>query len=204
MNIYASSQLQTASNPTSPSPLRRGLFFTALALVALTLLPAARAQRLASESDAFAQCSSETLKGTYMSSSTGTLNGLPITQVNRLVSDGNGSISGSGTVVVNGVVSFPVITATYTVNSDCTGTLTSVPAGLSQNFVIKDNGTQVFLHRDGPSSRKCHDRWRSGKNIKEVRAIASPEPHRFRGLRWPWMLAGIGSEAGFNRGPLPR
>lgn len=53
--------------------------------------------------------------------------------------------TGSGTVVVNGVVSTVAITATYTVNSDCTGTLTSVPAGLSQNFVVKEDGSQVFF-----------------------------------------------------------
>ena len=28
---------------------------------------------------------------------------------------------------------------------DCNGTLTSVPAGLSQNFVIRENGSQVFF-----------------------------------------------------------
>ena len=59
--------------------------------------------------------------------------------------DGNGNVTGSGTSSLNGVISFPVITATYTLNSDCTGTLTSVPAGLSQNFVLKDNGSQVFF-----------------------------------------------------------
>lgn len=76
----------------------------------------------------------------------GDLNGLPMTQVNRIVSDGLGGITGNGTVVVNGVPTIiPLITATYTVNSDCTGTLASVPAGLSQNFVIKENGCQVFF-----------------------------------------------------------
>ena len=50
------------------------------------------------------------------------------------------------TVVVNGVPTIiPLITATYTVDADCNGTLTSVPAGLSQNFVIKQNGSQVFF-----------------------------------------------------------
>jgi hypothetical protein len=54
--------------------------------------------------------------------------------------------TGSGTVVVDGVVTtIPLITATYTVNSDCTGTLTSVPAGLTQNFVVKEDGSQVFF-----------------------------------------------------------
>ena len=120
------------------SPLRRGFVFIALALVALALsLPA--------WADPPDQCSASTLKGAYMSEQSGTLNGLPLVQVNRIVADGQGGFTGSGTVVVNGVVSTVAITATYTVNSDCTGTLTSVPAGLSQNFVVKDDGSQVFF-----------------------------------------------------------
>ena|SRR5437773_3258980 len=111
---------------------------TALALAALVLSPAA----WANPPD---QCSQATLNGAYMSNQSGTLNGLPLVQVNRIVSDGIGGITGSGTAVVNGVVSTVAITATYTINSDCTGTLTSVPAGLSQNFVIKDDGSQVFF-----------------------------------------------------------
>ena len=111
---------------------------TALALAALALSPAA----WANPPD---QCSQATLNGAYMSNQSGTLNGLPLVQVNRIVSDGIRGITGSGTAVVNGVVSTVAITATYTINSDCTGTLTSVPAGLSQNFVIKDDGSQVFF-----------------------------------------------------------
>ncbi len=134
MNIHTSNQLTTT--PTSQSLLRRAFVLIAVALAALALSPAAQAQ----------QCSPNTLSGTYMSlTQSGTLNDVPIAQVNRLVADGMGGISGSGTVVVNGVASSVDIAATYTVNSDCTGTLTSVPAGLSQNFVIRQNGTQVFF-----------------------------------------------------------
>jgi len=123
--------------------LRRGLVLTTLALATLALLPAARAQ--SNDTELPSQCGPGTLKGTYMSSQSGTLNALPYAQVNRIVSDGVGGVTGSGTAVANGVVSFPVITATYTVNTDCSGTLTSVPAGLSQNFVIKENGNNVFF-----------------------------------------------------------
>ena len=115
------------------------IILTALALAALALSPAA----WANPPDG---CSQATLNGAYMSSQTGTLNGLPLAQVNRIVADGQGVFTGSGTVVVDGVVTvIPLITATYTVNPDCTGTLTSVPAGLSQNFVVKDDGSQVFF-----------------------------------------------------------
>jgi len=126
-------------NPITTSPLRRGLVLIALALAAIALSPAV----LADPPD---QCSSATLSGPYMSNQAGFLNGLPIVQVNHLVADGMGGATGSGTVVVNGVVtSIPLITATYSINADCTGTLASVPPGLSQNFVIKADGSQVFL-----------------------------------------------------------
>ena len=127
-------------NLTSRLLLRHG--FLLIAFAALALAPAAWAQDTAE----WQQCSQDTLSGTYMSSQSGTLNGLPLVQVNRIVSDGMGGVTGSGTVVVNGVPTIiPLITATYTVNSDCTGTLPSVPAGLSQSFVIKRNGSGVFF-----------------------------------------------------------
>jgi len=87
-------------------------------------------------------CSSATLSGTYASNQTGTLNGLPVAQVNRVVSDGNGNITGSGTLVVNGGVSYPTFTATYTVNADCTGTFTA-SSGVQQNLVITLDGSEV-------------------------------------------------------------
>ena len=143
MNTYISNELTTATNPTNRSPLRRGLFLTGLALAFLALLPVAGAQ--SNDADVPQQCGPGTLKGTYMSEQTGTLNSLPFTQVNRIVADGVGGITGTGTAVANGVVTNPIITATYTVDADCNGTLTSVPAGLSQNFVVKENGCQVFF-----------------------------------------------------------
>lgn len=126
------------TNPITTSPLRRGLVLIALALAAVALSPTAWAEPR--------QCSQDTLSGAYMSNQAGFLNGLPIAQVNHLVADGMGGATGSGTVVVNGVPTvIPLITATYSINADCTGTLASVPPGLSQNFVIKNDGSQVFL-----------------------------------------------------------
>ena len=139
MKIHRSSQLTNAANPTGQSSRSCGMrafVFAVLALVALALPPAIRAQ---------GPCSPATLFGPYMSEQTGTLNSLPFTQVNHLIADGVGGITGTGTSVVNGVVSNLAITASYTINSDCSGTLSSVPAGLSQNFVIKGDGSQVFF-----------------------------------------------------------
>jgi hypothetical protein len=147
MNIHTL-KLTTALHQTGRSFRncgRRALFLAALALTALALAPSASAQSSLMEPDAPHQCSPATLNGAYMGRSSGTLIGLPFTNLNEIVFDGNGSASGSGTAVLNGVVSFPVITATYTVNSDCTGTLDSVPPGLSQNFIVKKDGSQVFF-----------------------------------------------------------
>ncbi len=144
MNTYTSNQLTSGINSASRSPLRHGFILIALALTALALSPAAWAQ--SSDDPATHVCSMGTLNGVYMSEQRGDLNGLPMTQVNRIVSDGVGNITGNGTLVVNGVPTIiPLITATYTVDADCNGTLTSVPAGLSQNFVITQNGSQVFF-----------------------------------------------------------
>ena len=121
MNIHPSNQLITAINPTSRSPFGRGFVLTALALASLAFSPTAWTQSSAMESDSKDQCSQESLKGPYMSEQSGTLNGLPYTQVNRVFADGNGSLTGSGTAVANGVVSFPIINGNYTINSDCTG-----------------------------------------------------------------------------------
>ena len=141
MNIHTTTQLTTNVTPGSRSPFPRRFL---LALASLALLPAAWAQSNDAEAGP-KPCGPATLQGTYMSTQSGNLNGSPLVQVNRIVSDGVGNITGTGTAVVNGVVTNPVITATYTVDSDCNGTLNSVPAGLSQNFVVKENGCQVFF-----------------------------------------------------------
>ena len=126
------------TNPITTSPLRRGLVLIALALAAVALSPAA----LADPPD---QCSSATLSGAYMSNQAGFLNGLPIAQVNRLVADGMGGATGSGTVVVNGVPTvIPLITATYSINADCTGHWPRCRRAYPRTC-HKHNGSQVFL-----------------------------------------------------------
>jgi len=141
---------------TSRSPFGRGFVLTALALASFALSPTAWAQSSAMGPNAQDQCSSATLNGAYMGRSSGTLLGLPYSTLNRIEFDGNGAAAGSGTTVFDGVVSFPVITATYTVNSDCTGQINSVPPGLSQNFTVKSDGSQVFFitiaHPAGPAT----------------------------------------------------
>jgi hypothetical protein len=126
-------------------------------------------------SDSPSQCGQGTPEGTYMSSQSGTLNGLPLVQVNRIVCDGMGGITGNGTVVVNGVPTIiPLITATYTVDADCKGTLTSVPAGLISELRHQGEWEPSLLHRDGSLGRGCHDLWRSGEIIEEITGTGPP------------------------------
>lgn len=69
-------------------------------------------------------CSVADLHGTFGLSSTGSFAGMPFTRVGRETLDGKGYTSGSATNSVNGVVSPSTFIGTYTVNADCTGTLT--------------------------------------------------------------------------------
>ena len=73
----------------------------------------------------------------------------PIQYVAQLILDGHGKVSGAGTFVVNGVVlNAPIITGTYTTNSNCTGTMKITPSGFSTlnfNFVAASVGKRVGL-----------------------------------------------------------
>jgi hypothetical protein len=101
------------------------------------------------------QCGLKTLKGAYGSRQSGTLNGLPFDQVNRISSDGEGNITGAGTVVLDGSVVPVTFTATYTLDPDCRGVLSSA-TGIVQNFVIKEDGSEVMFiviaHPAGPAN----------------------------------------------------
>ena len=89
-------------------------------------------------------CSNATLSGQYSAVLTGTVNGLPFAALDIVISDGSGNISGSGTVVVNGVVMPTSFTATYTVNSDCTGSFVS-NTGTTENITISRDGSEVQI-----------------------------------------------------------
>jgi hypothetical protein len=109
------------------------------ALAGAAWLPAGPASADAGPS---VHCTLSTINGAYGSRQTGTLNGQPVAQLNRVVADGHGHFTGSGTTVVNGVVTSSVFTATYTVNNDCTGTFTS-SSGVMQNLVTTHEGDFV-------------------------------------------------------------
>jgi hypothetical protein len=89
-------------------------------------------------------CSNATLKGTYSATITGTLGGSPFAELDLVTSTGKGTFSGTGTVSNDGVISTESFTATYTVNSDCSGSAV-LSTGVTQNFNIKSDGSEVMF-----------------------------------------------------------
>jgi hypothetical protein len=68
--------------------------------------------------------------------------------VGQLTLDGKGSISGNETFSVDGVISKLPITGSYTVNSDCTGTVQITPMGSAPtnfNAVVVNGGAELLL-----------------------------------------------------------
>jgi len=113
---------------------------TALATTVLTavlaFVPGAEAKSVA--------CSNATLKGHYSALLTGSVNGLPFAALDLVISDGNGNISGTGTVVVNGSPMPTSFTATYTVNSNCSGSFVS-DTGTTEDITVSLDGSEVQI-----------------------------------------------------------
>ena len=99
-----------------------------------------------------AACSNATLKGNYAALLTGVSGGLPVAALDHVTADGLGNLTGTGTINVNGTVSSGVpLSATYSINADCTGSAT-FSSGTTQNLIIKLNGAQVYIIRTGPAT----------------------------------------------------
>ena len=106
----------------------------AFAILGLAAAPSARA----------AGCSNATLKGRYTATITGSLGGAPLAELDLVTSPGDGTFSGTGTVSEDGVISTVSFTATYTINSDCTGSAV-LSTGVTQNFNIQPDGSEVDI-----------------------------------------------------------
>ena len=128
-------------DPTSPQrrALRKRLVI--LALAAITFAVAPQALKAAGE-DALCPLGNETLHGNYMSRATGTIVGVgPITAVGRIDYDGEGNFVNPFTASVNGAISTGTEIGTYSVNSDCTGSVVATD-GAHYNFVITPDGSR--------------------------------------------------------------
>lgn len=101
------------------------------------------------------ECSLATLKGSFGYTATGTLLPTvapppfagPFGEIGRQTFDGRGSTDATATASANGNIAKLTITGTYTVNPDCTGTMTLYvsPLGATAHvdFVIDKDGTEI-------------------------------------------------------------
>jgi hypothetical protein len=97
-------------------------------------------------------CSENTLKGSFAFTATGFLVAPsplvgPFAAIGAQSFDGSGNTEAASTVSVNGAPESVTIRGTYSVNADCTGsmTLTFLPSGPVQHFdfVISPNGAEI-------------------------------------------------------------
>lgn len=94
-------------------------------------------------------CSPRTMRGTHGYSYHGTVMGKAITAAGPITFDGRGSLFATYNVNLGGVPFQGRFIGTYTVNDDCTGTVTlQLPLlGISTNgsFVIVNDGRETFF-----------------------------------------------------------
>ena len=111
------------------------------ALSAVTFAIAPQALKAAQEA-AFCPLGNETLHGNYISRGMGTRVGVgPITATGWATFDGKGNFVHPGTASINGVIDTSTEIGTYTVNSDCTGSVVATD-GAHYNFVITPDGSR--------------------------------------------------------------
>ena len=120
------------------------------ALAAVTF--AAAPQALKANEDALCRMGNATVRGTYIAQGTGSIVGVgPISTVGVMTFDGKGTGVLTATFSVNGAISRGTFSGPYTLNSDCTMTLTLsngtnydgvvAPDGSIGNWMETDTGT---------------------------------------------------------------
>jgi hypothetical protein len=125
----------------------------AIVVVVATLFGLGIAPKALAEQDKV--CSNSSLRGSFGYSSTGTLLDSyvpppfagPFAEVGRQSFDGKGNTAGTATLSSNGNINRVTIQGTYTVNADCTGSMTLfIPdfgATLHADFVIDRDGAEI-------------------------------------------------------------
>jgi hypothetical protein len=120
--------------------------------LALGLAPTAKADQA---------CSNATLNGTFAYTNTGFITAPPtqagpFAGVGTQTFDGKGATIATATVSQNGNIIPVTIKGVYTVNPDCTGTLTIQisPVGITSHafFVIEDNGARLRAINTDPGT----------------------------------------------------
>jgi hypothetical protein len=125
----------------------------AVAAVALAMAPMAKAESK--------PCSNATLKGVFAQKDVGFITAPPamagpFAGVSAVTFDGNGTVTATGMVNVNGTVIPVTQKGVYRVNRDCTGTyeVQISPLGLTGHafFVIADGGNELQILPTDPGS----------------------------------------------------
>jgi len=116
---------------------------------ALIILGCITVQGYAQEETA-AGCTLATLKGPYIFDATGynIVNSIPVPKalVELLTFNGNGTLTSLATVSLGGVIHSGVPgSGSYTVNANCTGTLTFNGSGLTFDLFISPNGSRFHM-----------------------------------------------------------
>jgi hypothetical protein len=113
-------------------------------LLALMAFATALAPQALKAADALCPRGNATRHGTYMLMGTGTIVGGPITTIGEVTFDGKGNQQVHSTASVNGIIYQDVmLTGTYTINPDCTGT-TTLSDGSHYNSVTSPDGKKFF------------------------------------------------------------
>ncbi|SRR6266853_1946836 len=104
---------------------------------------------------AFAQgeCTNATIKGSYGINLNGSTGGLPLALVGVVTNDGEGNLSSTYTVSVNGTVTAGAhAVGTYVVNPDCTASAIDMTNDLHYTFVILRHGAEMFVINTDPGN----------------------------------------------------
>ena len=137
-----SRQLMTLKETTMKhSNIAKTFAFAAVAALALAMAPAAKADDKG--------CTNATVRGTFAYTSTGSITAPdflagPFAEVGTQTFDGRGGTTAVVMASQNGNILPLTVTGTYTVNSDCTGTMTlqvsPIAVTVDIYFVIDDGG----------------------------------------------------------------
>jgi hypothetical protein len=131
--------------------MKRNFARPMFALISFALLLACVAPAANAE-----QCSNATLAGSSGFTFSGFVKDhgrtVPFAGTGISTADGAGNVSATITASENGSVETFPYTATYVVNPDCTGTVTSTSGGANFSFVIVDGGKEVLGVATDPGS----------------------------------------------------
>jgi hypothetical protein len=100
--------------------------------------------------EGLATCTDLGVKHTYSLEAAGIVSGVgQVAVAGQLKLNGTGSITGTETLSLNGTIHSAVaVTGTYQINSDCTGSATVTPSGMStmhMNLLIVNAGKELML-----------------------------------------------------------